>query len=53
MTKDVAQLLEIPPFSLPQAAKEALFFPAALELTRYHSVHCEPYIARYHISTPS
>jgi|GEM_PF-3888816 len=43
MTKDVAHLLEIPPFSLPQSAKEALFFPAALELTRYHSAHCEPY----------
>lgn len=43
MTKDVAHLLEIPPFSLPQSAKEALFFPAALELTCYHSAHCEPY----------
>lgn len=43
MTKDVAHLLKIPPFSLPQSAKEALFFPAALELTRYHSAHCEPY----------
>lgn len=43
MTKDVARLLEIPPFSMPQSAKDALFFPAALELTCYHSAHCEPY----------
>lgn len=43
MTKDVERLLEFPPFTLPQALKESLFFPAALELTHYHRVHCEPY----------
>lgn len=43
MTKDVKRLLEFPPFTLPQVVKESLFFPAALELTRYHSAHCKPY----------
>lgn len=43
MTKDVERLLEFPPFTLPQAVKESLFFPAALELTHFHSAHCRPY----------
>lgn len=43
MTNEVARLLEIPPFSLPHKEKEQMFFPAALELTRYHAAHCAPY----------
>lgn len=43
MTNEVARLLEIPPFSLPRKEKEDLFFPAALELTRFHAARCAPY----------